>query len=85
MPSGTHIDDNLVHEYLWKRSDRRGVVRIEPSALMKYLGVNKYTVSRLVARMVEDGRMEQVTKRRYRVGLFRMVDPEEYVSESETK
>lgn len=85
MPSGNHIDDSLVHEYLWKRSDRRGVVRIEPSLLMKFLGVNKYTVSRLVARMVEDGRIEQVTKRRYRVGLFRVVDPEEYVSESETK
>lgn len=85
MPSGKHIDDNLVHEYLWKRSDRRGVVRIEPTVLMKFLGVNKYTVSRLIARMVEAGRMEQVTKRRYRVGLFRLADPEGFVSDSETK
>lgn len=85
MPSGTHIDDNVVHEFLWKRSDRRGVVRVEPESLMKFLGVNKYTVSRLVSRMVDDGRISQVTKRRYRVGLFRVVDPEEYVSNPETE
>lgn len=76
MPSGTHVDHLAVHRALFERADHLGCVVIHQSELARELGVNKFTMSRVISQMVADERMRQITKRQYRWGKFKVTDPQ---------
>jgi DNA-binding MarR family transcriptional regulator len=78
MPSGTHIDHSAVHRSLFLRADRRDRVLINQTDLAHELGVNKFTMSRIITQMVEAGRMHQITKNKYQRGYFKVTDPQEW-------
>lgn len=85
MAKGYPIGVHNVHVFLWERSDRRAVVKIDHAELMDEYLCTKTTASRLVRKLVEDDRVRQITKRNYRKGLFRVADPKDFpVSEPET-
>lgn len=75
MPKGYPIGVQNVHEYLWELSDSRGLTKIDHANLMDRYQCTKHTASRLIRQLVAEGRVSQVTKRRYRKGLFKIADP----------
>ena len=77
MPRGVPIDIRDVHQHLWDVRTRRGVVRIDHAQLAGRFGCTLETVSRLVRRLVEGGRVRQVSRGRKRTGLFAVRDPED--------
>lgn len=59
MAQGVKTDRNLLHEYLWEVKDRNGVVKINQQELAPELGISNFTLSHLLIRMVEEGRLER--------------------------
>lgn len=75
MPTGHFINDQEVHELLYQRADRHKRFRFDHTRLAEDLGVNRWTISRMVKRFVEDGRIRQITNSKYRGGVFIIEDP----------
>ena len=63
------IDRDLLHEYLWKHSDRRGVYLGSQTDLADKLGVTIFTVSHIFREMKEGGRVKKLGPK------YQIVDP----------
>lgn len=63
------IDRDLLHDYMWRNSDRNKVWLGRPGELAEDLGIGSATMSIIFREMIVDGRMTKVK------GKFYMVDP----------
>jgi hypothetical protein len=87
VAKGYPIDVHVAHEYLWTLVDRRGVARVDHADLMAEFLCTKTTASRLMRRLVDEGRLRQLSRGRQRKGNFVIEDPSRFsssVSELET-
>lgn len=76
MPRGYSVDIDALHAFLFKQADRRGRLKLRQSKLAGELGITKFTMSRVVSKMIDDGRMRQITTSEYARGYFHIEDPE---------
>lgn len=82
MPSGHALDIVDVHRALWARRDRRNAVRVQQTEVARELGVNKYTMSRKFAQLLEEGRIRQVGSRKNASGMYVVEDPDNFMASS---
>lgn len=75
MPKGFPIDLDELHARLWERTDRLGRIKLTQSKLAAELGITKYTMSRVVAKLIEDGCIRQISSRGNNAGRFIVTDP----------
>lgn len=54
------VDRHELHEYLFRLVNRRGVVRLQQNKLAKGLDISKWTMSRIVHEMIDDGRLKKI-------------------------
>ena len=78
MPKGHNIDVERLHESLFDKADRLGRLKLKQSEVAVELGITKFTMSRTVTKLIEQGRMKLLTKNRNNRGLFYVTDPEEW-------
>lgn len=76
MPKGIPIDVDAVHAYLFSKTDRLGRVKIRQKELGEHLGHAKFTISRLVARLEDEGRIRKISSGKKAVGMFIVEEPE---------
>lgn len=76
MPTGVSIDHDDFHAFLYGKADRHGRIKLQQTALAKELGVTKFTMSRLIAKMLEAKRLRQVSQKGNNRGYFVVEDPE---------
>ncbi len=81
MPTGKAIDHDAFHAFLYNRAGRRGRIELQQTQLAAEIGVTKYTMSRIIAQMLEDGRLHQISKKRNNRGYFVVEDPETWKAE----
>lgn len=67
------VDRDLLHQYLYKNSDRHHMMTISPSELADALGISVFHMSRILKEMKETGRLRVVGKR------VEVVDPDLYM------
>jgi DNA-binding transcriptional regulator YhcF (GntR family) len=72
------VDRHLLHEYMWKHSDRNGCFQMTQTALANGLGVNLQTMSTIFRELVSAGRIRKVGAR------FHVADPEKWRWENPT-
>ena len=63
------VDRDLLHEYLWKHTDRRGIYLGSQTELAEKLGVTIFTVSHIFREMKEGGRVKKIG------GKYKIEDP----------
>lgn len=79
MPKGTAIDVDAFHSFLFRKADRLGRVKISQRQLADELEISKFTMSRLINKMVDAKRLRRIKsmqERHYNAGLFVVEDPE---------
>ena len=68
-----------LHWLLWERSDvHRRLVTVDQKALAEQLGVNRQTVNRVLARMVNEGRIDKIAGTGPESREYKVVDPAEW-------
>lgn len=67
------VDRDLLHDYLFKKSDRHNMMTIRTSELADELGVTVYSMSRILGQMREQGRLRKVGSK------IEVMDPELYL------
>lgn len=67
------IDHDLLHDYLWKRSDRLNQMTISTGELADSLGVTIYSMSRIIGDMIKAGRLRRIGSK------IEVIDPELYM------
>ena len=60
MPIEGKIDRHQLHEFLWKKVNSRGIVRVHHQTLAEDLGVNHFTISRIFREFIKDGRAKKL-------------------------
>lgn len=75
MPKGFPIDLDVLQARLWERTDRLGRIKLTQSDLAAELGITKYTMSRVITKMIDDGRIRQISNRGNNAGRFIVTDP----------
>lgn len=80
MPRGKDLSHLVVHRALYERADRRECVTINQGELAVEFGVNKFTMSRTINKMVDDGRLQQITRNKHRFGIFKVSNPDDWVA-----
>lgn len=71
-PTKFRVDRHALHEFLWRKADRRHVVRFEQAVLAEQIGVNKWTMNRIVNELIKAKRMKKVADT---VGAYIVRDP----------
>lgn len=66
------VDRDLLHEYLWKHADRRGMYLGSQKDLAEKLGITNFTVSHIFREMKEGGRVKKVGR------YYKITDPEKW-------
>lgn len=64
---GVKVDRGLLHDYLWETKDRNDIVKINQQYLSKELNINSFTLSHLLIKMVEEGRLDRLGNSRFMV------------------
>lgn len=67
------LDRDSIHSLLREQADARGHVFVQRGALAEQLDVTVDTISRLMAEFVNDGRIQQVTRKK--TGIVYQVRP----------
>ena len=68
------IDRHALHEYLFRKADRVGRVTIVGTELGEALGVSKFTISRIMRELQDDGRVYKLSQGKHR-NTFVIRDP----------
>lgn len=63
------IDRQLLHAFLWKKTDRRGFLPMSQRELADMLGLHEVTLSKILKELNDDGKVVKVGKR------TRIIDP----------
>lgn len=75
MPKGFPVDLDALHLELWKRTDRRGLIKLVQADLAVELGITKFTMSRVINRMIDEHRIRQISNRGNHGGRFQVTEP----------
>lgn len=75
MPSGFPVVDDDVHQFLWEQCDRLGRIKLNQKDLAAHYGVNKFTASRVISRMLDAGRMRKIANDKRNRGVFVVQEP----------
>jgi hypothetical protein len=70
-----------LHVILWQRRDGRDCIRLDQNRLGDEFGIEKPSMSRIVQRMVNEGRMERLAGQKNQRRTFKLVDPRVYFAE----
>jgi predicted transcriptional regulator of viral defense system len=79
LAQGKALSLHVLHDALWQRSDRRNAVSVSQGDLATEFGVNKFTMSRKVKALVDEGRIRRISNGRYLTGKFIVEDPDNFV------
>lgn len=69
-----------LHWLLWDRQGDADRLRIDQRGLADELGVNRFTVNRVLARMEQEGRLRKIPGAGASSRLFVILDPAEWVA-----
>lgn len=69
------VDLDRLHSYLWDIKNRVNTVKIHQGELGKEIGVDRFHLSRLITKMVEQGRMKQVASSQGNIKTYLIYDP----------
>lgn len=75
MPKGFPVDLDALQLELWKRTDRRGLIKLVQGDLAAELGITKFTMSRVINRMIDEQRIRQISNRGNNAGRFQVSEP----------
>lgn len=64
---GVKTDRGLLHDYLWETKDRNDVVKVNQQYLSDELDISSFTLSHLLKKMVNEGRLERLGNSRFMV------------------
>lgn len=78
MASGLAIDRAAIHKKIWDARDRRGLVKIYQKQFAQHLGISAPHMSRIIAEMIEQGRLKKVGARYRNVGVYDVRDPADF-------
>lgn len=73
------VDRELLHRYLWDHSDRQGMIRVHQGGLADKLEVNKFTMSRIFAELIEAGRLKRLAVHQGNFRTYAVTDPDTFV------
>lgn len=76
MPKGYSIDLDALHSFLFRKADRLGRIKLNQTQLSKDFGITKFTMSRVITKMVDSKRIKRLTSNLNNRGLFVVEDPE---------
>ena len=76
MPRGEPLDVAALHRHLRRKADRLGRIRLNQRALAVELGVTRFAVCRVVARMTRTGRLRRIGSGPRNVGLYVVGPPD---------
>lgn len=80
-PNAAPIDRDGLHRMLWTRSGRLRKVTIRYAELADQLGLNYFTVAKVMASFVAEGRLFVISKPKSKSGtVYTVVDPEEWAA-----
>lgn len=83
-PNAAPIERDGLHRMLWNRSNRMAKVTIRYADLAEQLGLNYFTVAKVMAAFVKEGRLFVISKPKSKSGtVFRVVDPEIWLAQRE--
>lgn len=74
----TGVDRALLHGYLWSKTDRMNRIRLDQKALAAQLGVNHYTMSRIVHELLDAGRIRRLSIGHGNARTYIVADPEAF-------
>ncbi len=69
------IDRSEIHQKLWERRDRWGRVELHQRDFAVELEVTHYTVSRLIAELIESGALKKISSKYRNVGVYAVREP----------
>jgi hypothetical protein len=72
------VDRDALHAYLWSKRDTRDRATIHMSKLAEALGVSGHTISDIMKKFCEEGRLTKVGNQACGVGVYRVADPAKY-------
>lgn len=72
------IDREALHRYIWDHANRAGQIRMNQTALAAQLGVNKFTMSRIVGELTAAGRLKKLTIHHGNFRTYAVADPDEF-------
>lgn len=72
----TKVDKQELHRRLWERTDRLGRVRIKWIDIANEYGITKFTMSRIAAKMEEDGLIEKIGTGYQNICMYKVNKPE---------
>lgn len=78
MPTNQPVDRHALHRFLWERRSRRDTIRVVQQELADGLGVNKWTMSRIMHELQDDGRIKPVGIEKGTIRTFVVRDPAEW-------
>lgn len=73
-----------MHQLLFRRTDRRGSLKLQANALALEIGLSPYHFSRIMAEFQEDGRMREVARAKHNVRTYMVTDPAIFQTERQT-
>ena len=76
MPPRVDVDG--LHLILWQMRQSNGAVRLNQQDFADTIYVTKHTLSRLVARMADEGRLELVSGSRANTKTYIVADPSQW-------
>jgi Mn-dependent DtxR family transcriptional regulator len=59
------VDLQLLHEHLWRKSGRQGLMTYRSGELAELLGIAVSTMSITLGKMVEEGRLKKIGSKYY--------------------
>jgi hypothetical protein len=77
----TGLDRDGFHELLWQRRAPNGSLRITQTRLAREFHVNKFTMSRILKSMSEEGRLRPISTGGGSPNTYEVVDPVEWSKE----
>lgn len=70
------IDRGGLHYILWRRAGRNGTLHLVQTRLADELQLSKFTLNRVVATMVSEGRIVPLQKSAHRPSTYKVIEPE---------
>lgn len=70
------VDRDELYAFLWRKADSSHRVRIHVSNLASALGVAPHTVSVIITKFCEDGRLLLVRREKSAIGVYQVTDPD---------
>lgn len=74
-PRNTAVDIDGLHRLLWRRSNRRNVVKVHQGELAEQLMLSKFAMSRLFRRLQDEGRIRKHSTAKLNIASYEIVDP----------